>query len=123
MPGEMHSHLPDGRVAQYHPLDDVTARRIVLLMTVLGLLFLLDILTTQEILLRGGVELNPLMTGIVAVPAHHVLLKSGILLFIVAAAVMAERRVQGASLFFFATIILFYSGVILNNLLVMHAVP
>lgn len=67
---------------------------IILLSLVLADLFLLDVLTTQLILGMGGIELNPVMTGIVTTPALHVLLKIGIVLCIIPVALNAEARIK-----------------------------
>ena len=101
----------------FHTLDKETVRRIVELLLVLGTLFLLDILTTQIILRMGGVELNPFMTGIVANPALHLVIKAAILLIIFPVSLIAEQRVKGSGAFFYCVLILLYIAVVLNNLL------
>ena len=111
-------HRVRGSFADSAPLDDRTIFRITELLAVLGALFLLDITTTHIILLMGGVELNPLMVGIVANPVLHAGLKGAILLFIFSASVIAELHVRGSSVFFYGIIILLYLVVVLNNVLV-----
>jgi hypothetical protein len=101
------------------PLERITVRRSVVLLLVLGSLFLLDIATTQVILLMGGVELNPLMEGIVANPVVHLLLKAGILLVIFIVSLIAEQRVRGSGSFFYCVLITLYFFVVLNNLFVL----
>jgi hypothetical protein len=88
---------------------------IILLSLVLADLFLLDILTTQLILNMGGMELNPVMTGIVATPALHILLKIGIVLCIIPVALNAEARVKGSGMALYAALIVMYTIVVLNN--------
>ena len=55
----------------------LTLVHVIIFTSVLSILFLLDILTTQAILRMGGVELNPLMAGVVTTPLMHVTLKCG----------------------------------------------
>ena len=88
---------------------------IILLSLVLADLFLLDVLTTQLILGMGGIELNPVMTGIVTTPALHVLLKIGIVLCIIPVALNAEARIKGSGMALYATLIVMYTIVVLNN--------
>nr|WP_320160200.1 DUF5658 family protein [uncultured Methanoregula sp.] len=110
---DIHSPFP-----AYRPLDHGMIRRSVELLLVLGILFLLDIATTQIILRMGGVELNPLMTGIVANPALHLVLKAAILLVIFLVSLVAEQRVKGSGFVFYCILIVFYSAVVINNLFV-----
>ena len=88
---------------------------IILLSLVLADLFLLDILTTQLILNLGGIELNPLMIGVVTAPALHILLKIGIVLCTIPIALNAEARVKGSGIALYAALILMYTVVVLNN--------
>ncbi|ABS56872.1 hypothetical protein Mboo_2358 [Methanoregula boonei 6A8] len=88
---------------------------IILLSLVLADLFLLDILTTQLILHMGGMELNPVMTGIVTTPALHILLKIGIVLCIIPVALNAEARIKGSGMALYAALIVMYTIVVLNN--------
>jgi hypothetical protein len=88
---------------------------IILPSIVLTGLFLLDILTTQLILKLGGIELNPLMTGVVSSPFLHMLLKIGILLLVITVAIIAEARVKGSGMALYAALIIMYSVIILNN--------
>ena len=101
-----------------HPLDPDTVRRSVELLAILGTLFLLDISTTQIILRMGGVELNPLMAGIVANPVLHLGIKAAILLVIFTVSLIAEQRVKGSSAVFYCVLITLYIFVVLNNLFV-----
>jgi len=88
---------------------------IILLSLVLADLFLLDILTTQLILNMGGIELNPLMTGVVTAPVLHILLKIGIVLCVIPIALNAEARVKGSGIALYAALIVMYTFVVLNN--------
>jgi len=88
---------------------------VILLSLVLADLFLLDILTTQLILNLGGIELNPLMAGIVTLPLLHIVLKTGIVLCIIPVALVAESRVKGSGMVLYAALILMYTIVVLNN--------
>lgn len=88
---------------------------IILPSIILAGLFLLDILTTQLILNLGGIELNPMMTGIVSSPFLHMLLKIGILLLVITVAIIAEARVKGSGTVLYAVLIIMYTVVLLNN--------
>jgi hypothetical protein len=100
---------------EYRPLDDGTSRQIVELLLILGTLFLLDIVTTEIILWMGGVELNPLMAGIVANPALHLGIKAAILFLIFLVSLIAEQRVKGSGACFYCILITLYVFVFVNN--------
>jgi len=106
------------RFPEYPPIDDGTSRRIGGLLFILGMLFLLDIVTTQIILFSGGVELNPLMAGIVAYPVLHLVIKTLLLLVIFLVSRIAEMRVKGSGALFYCALITLYLFVIINNLFV-----
>jgi hypothetical protein len=101
------------------PKSGVTDRAVsgwlILFSFVLALLFMLDILSTQLILGMGGVELNPVMAGIVNTPLLHVLIKCGILLMVIPVALIAEARVRGSGVALYAALIAMYTLVIINN--------
>ncbi|MCK9630623.1 MAG: DUF5658 family protein [Methanoregula sp.] len=101
-----------------YKIDTVRVRQIVIFTLILGSLFLLDIGTTQIILRMGGVELNPLMTGIVTNPALHLAIKSVVLLAAALVAALAERHVQGSSAYLYSILIPVYIIVSVNNLFV-----
>jgi hypothetical protein len=103
---------------KYPSLDDETSHRIVVLLLILGTLFLLDIVTTQIILRMGGIEMNPLMAGIVANPPLHLGIKAAILLLIFSISLIAEQRVKGSSAVFYCVLITLYVFVVINNLFV-----
>ena len=98
--------------------DNADLRRFLRLGLMLGTLFLLDILTTEVILIRGGVELNPLMVPVVANPVVHAGVKSAILLGIVIVSLVAEKEVRGSGVLFYCTLITMYIFVIVNNVFV-----
>jgi Domain of unknown function (DUF5658) len=102
----------------YRPLDSETVRRSVELLLILSTLFLLDVVTTQIVLRMGGVELNPLMEGIVAHPALHLGIKILLLLVIFPVSLIAEQRLRGSAAFFYCVLILLYIVVDMNNLFV-----
>jgi hypothetical protein len=87
-----------------------------LLAMVLGILFLLDCITTELILISGGVELNPVMEGIVASPLLHLTVKAAVFLFIIIMTGYAGRRVPASGAVALSAIILWYGVVIGNNL-------
>jgi len=101
-----------------YPVDTVRSRQIVEFTLILGSLFLLDIGTTQIILWMGGVELNPLMTGIVTIPTLHLALKSAILLAAALVAVLGERYVRGSSVYLYCILIPLYIFIVVNNFFV-----
>jgi hypothetical protein len=88
---------------------------LILFSFILAALFMIDILSTQIILGMGGVELNPVMAGIVTTPLLHVLLKCGILMLVIPVALIAEARVRGSGMALYATLIAMYTVVIINN--------
>jgi len=88
---------------------------LILFSFVLAVLFMIDILSTQIILGMGGVELNPVMAGIVNTPLLHVLLKCGILMLVIPVALIAEARVRGSGIALYAALIAMYTVVIINN--------
>jgi hypothetical protein len=110
-------HLPGALRGyfDYRPVDDATNRRITEFALILAALFLLDILTTQVIIWLGGIELNPVMTGVVASPVIHIALKSAILLLIILVSVIAEKEVHGSSVIFYCVLITLYIFVVVNN--------
>jgi hypothetical protein len=90
-----------------------------LLAMALAILFLLDCITTELILIRGGVELNPVMEGIVASPILHLAIKAAVFLIVIITTSYARRRVPVSGILALAVIILWYGVVIGNNLGVM----
>ncbi len=85
---------------------------------ILGVLLLLDVLTTSLVLKVGGYETNVLMEGIVTVPMVHLLFKWLFLVLVVIAARFADHTVKGTGIYIMAVIIGWYSLVIANNTLV-----
>ena len=110
-------HVNPGIFPEYRSLGHETVRRIIEVLLILGILFLLDIITTRIILRMGGVELNPVMAGIVSYPALHLVIKAVIFLIIFPVSLIAERRVKGSGALMYCILILLYLAVILNNLL------
>ncbi|MDO9540216.1 MAG: DUF5658 family protein [Methanocalculus sp.] len=86
------------------------------LILALASLFLLDVITTELILILGGVELNPVMAGIVASPILHLALKAAVFLFVITTTGYAERRVPASGVVALAAVVLWYGVVIGNNL-------
>jgi len=99
-------------------LEKDAARRFMEFVLILASLFLLDIVTTEIILLMGGVELNPFMVAIVAHPTIHLALKAAILAVIVIVSMVAERQVRGSGVFFYCMLITMYIFVVVNNVFV-----
>jgi len=108
-----------GRGASYYPVrnryGELTLVQILIFTSILAFLFLLDITTTQVILGMGGVELNPLMAGMVTFPVLHIILKCGILIMVIPVALIAEERVRGAGIALYAVLIVMYTVVNINN--------
>ena len=63
----------------------------------------------------GGVELNPVMAGVVASPILHVILKYGVLVMVIPVALTAEGRQKGSGVILYAGLIVMYTVVIINN--------
>jgi hypothetical protein len=95
--------------------DRAVSGWLILFSFVLAVLFMMDILSTQIILGMGGVELNPVMAGIVNTPLLHVLIKCGILMMVIPVALIAEARVRGSGVALYAALIAMYTLVIINN--------
>jgi len=87
-------------------------------LVILGVLLLLDVLTTSLVLSVGGYETNVFMEGIVTIPVVHLFLKWLFLVFVVMMARFCDRIVQGTGLYIMCVIIGGYSLVIANNTLV-----
>lgn len=115
MPAGVHQHTLPCIFPDFRQADDGTSRRIMEFLQILGILFLLDIVTTEIILALGGVELNPLMAGIVANPALHLGVKAAILLVILLVSLVAEQRVKGSCTAFYCVLIVLYMFVVVNN--------
>jgi hypothetical protein len=94
-------------------------RRIADFSLILAALFILDIVTTHLILWLGGMELNPVMAGIVTSPLAHACIKAATLLLIVLVSLIAEANVRGSTIGFYAAIIALYLLVLVNNTLVL----
>lgn len=92
--------------------------RIAVFLPILASLFLLDIATTEIILMMGGVELNPIMAGIVVSPMAHILLKTAIFLIIFIVSLIAEHRVEGSGIPFYGILIVLYIVVVAHNIAV-----
>ena len=82
---------------------------------ILYILFSIDIITTEAILLFGGVELNHLMTAVVACPMVHIIVKGGVLIYISGTCTWAEEKVAWSGTSAMALIIAFYVIVALHN--------
>ncbi|HIH27791.1 MAG TPA: hypothetical protein HA256_07490 [Methanoregulaceae archaeon] len=89
-----------------------------LALVILGVLLILDVLTTSLVLSVGGYETNVLMEGIVTIPVVHLFLKWLFLVFVVIAARFCDWMVQGTGLYIMCVIIGWYSLVIANNTLI-----
>lgn len=90
-------------------------RRIADFAFILAALFALDIITTHVILWLGGIELNPLMAGIVSAPLAHASVKAATLLLIVTVSLIAEANVRESTIGFYAVIITLYLLILVNN--------
>jgi hypothetical protein len=98
---------------------ELTLLQVLVFTCILAFLFLLDITTTEAILGMGGVELNPLMAGVVTIPLLHVIIKCGILLLVIPIALIAESKVRGSGVALYAILIVMYAAVTLNNVTVL----
>ncbi|MDD5142801.1 DUF5658 family protein [Methanoregula sp.] len=106
------------KLHEVFPRDYKIIRTIAGFLLILGALFLLDIVTTEIILLRGGIELNPLMVGIVEIPALHAAIKMAILFLIFVVSLVAEKYMTRSGTIFCCIIITLYILVVSNNLFV-----
>jgi len=84
----------------------------------LGVLLILDVLTTSLALKVGGYETNTLMEGIVGIPMVHLLIKWLFLVLMVMAARFSDRILKGTGIYIMCVVIGWYSLVIANNTLV-----
>ncbi|MFA4861865.1 DUF5658 family protein [Methanoregula sp.] len=110
----MHTGLPARQVFCIH--DTGIQKTIIWGTAILGMLFFLDILSTEIILKSGGVEQNPVMEGIVQWPLLHLVVKSLLLVLVIFMARAAEGQIRGSGKIFFVFIIGMYILVIGNNL-------
>lgn len=108
-----------GEPPKVPPVGYLAGRNIPGLSILVAGLFLLDIISTHAILLTGGMELNPLMAGIVTSPFVHLAIKAATLLLIIIVSLVAEKKVQGSSVGFYYVIIILYIFVIVNNVFVL----
>jgi hypothetical protein len=108
-----------GNLPAHGRYGELTLLHVLVFTCVLAFLFLLDITTTEAILGMGGVELNPLMAGVVAFPLLHVIIKCGILLLVIPIALIAESKVRGSGVALYAILIGMYAAVTLNNVTVL----
>jgi len=99
-----------------HFMDEVILPDHRIFALVLAILFLLDCITTELVLIGGGMELNPVMVGIVASPALHLAVKGAVFLFILGATGYAGRQVQSSGVVALSAIIIWYGMVVGNNL-------
>ena len=85
-------------------------------MGILGVLLILDIITTNILLIHGGIESNPFMSGIVRNPFLHLLVKSLLLILVFMAAQRCESRLNGSGICLSLLVVDYYSIVVGNNL-------
>ena len=114
IPAPGHRYLFRGN---QNPENDA-ARRFLEFVLILASLFLLDIVTTEIIILMGGVELNPFMIAVVVSTPVHLALKAAILAVIAIVALVAERQVKGSGVLFYCMLITMYIFVVVNNVFV-----
>lgn len=115
MENEIPMDGPFGRYLDYRLADASMDRQITGFSLIIAALFFLDIVTTQFILLLGGVELNPVMAGVVLNPLLHLAIKAGTLLLIILVSIIAEIKVRRSSVAFYSAIITLYIFVLVNN--------
>ena len=77
---------------------------------------LLDVITTDFILSSGGFEKNPLMTGIVADPIFHLIVKIFIFGLIIGISNVSENIVKKSGLLILGAPFIFYLFVFAHNL-------
>lgn len=100
----------------HRPWDRRTVGRLRKFLLVLCTLFLLNVVTTELILRRGGIERNPLLTGITSNPYLHLLIKAAIILLVYPVSVIAERRVNGSGTLLYYLLCGLYFFIVVHNI-------
>lgn len=86
----------------------------------LAALLVLDIVTTELVIEKGGSELNPIMKFIVSSSVGHALVKALFLTFCIVNALFCERYfMKKSSLIILSSATVFYTFVIINNTIVL----
>jgi hypothetical protein len=88
---------------------------------ILGILLVLDILTTTIILGSGGMEYNPFMTVIIQNPLVHFLVKVSLLVLVLVVARKSESVLKNSGEILTLVLICLYIVVVGNNLAVIVA--
>ena len=94
----------------------ISLRQHIVFSSILAALFIIDILTTEQILSLGGSELNPLMGWITTSMILHAIVKAAVIAFEVIVAHVADERVPRSGIALYGILILMYCGVIVNNI-------
>jgi hypothetical protein len=91
-------------------------------LSLLGLLFIGDIISTEYILVHGGIELNPYMIPFVSDPLLHVGVKLVAFCIIAFVAVYANRKVPHAGSILIIAVVSMYLIVLAANLMMIFRV-
>ncbi len=107
-------HAPNPANISY----DNTYRSVIIMeLFFLAALFVLDVCTTEFILVNGGQEMNAVMVGIVnSSSALHLMVKGAMLAMVIATVYYANRVIKHSGTFALVILIGWYISVIFHNL-------
>lgn len=107
-------HAPNPANISY----DNTYRSVIIMeLFFLAALFVLDVCTTEFILVNGGQEMNAVMVGIVnSSSALHLMVKGAVLAMVIATVYYANRVIKHSGTFALVILIGWYISVIFHNL-------
>ena len=107
-------HAPNPANISY----DNTYRSVIIMeLFFLAALFVLDVCTTEFILVNGGQEMNAVMVGIVnSSSALHLMVKGAVLAMVIATVYYANRVIKHSGTFALVILLGWYISVIFHNL-------
>ena len=93
----------------------ISLRQHIVFSSILAALFIIDILTTEQVLSLGGGEINPFMVWVTSSMILHAVIKALLIALVIAVAHVADERVPRSGIALYGILILMYCGVIVNN--------
>ena len=84
--------------------------------SILAALFIIDILTTEQVLSLGCGEINPFMIWVTSSMILHAAIKALLIALVIAVAYVSDERVPRSGIALYGILILMYCGVIVNNI-------
>ena len=96
--------------------DVISLRQHIVFSSILAALFIIDILTTEQVLSLGGGEINPFMVWVTSSMILHAVIKALLIALVIAVAHVADERVPRSGVGLYCVLILMYCGVIMNNI-------